>query len=528
MIDKQPAKRFCHLHRRSHFGLYEKARKRSNFESQKSKSHSFPGRQWNVGMPPKRGVGVGAGGGRSASRDSSIRTPQSANYKNKGPQGNGPLATAKDQPKFFVAPLVVEGVALNKLQVNDLLKQKLVGVRISDIQLSRTGIFTIYAADVISFNRVLNELPAVLNANGQGTAKVFVPRSIQRIQDTEKVAFVKRIDIEISDDRVIEALKDVGLKVESVMRLTGKDGNTPTRTMKVTLSDTHNRNTFVQTGLQVDSMHFVAERATQNTKPVQCYLCLKYNHVAKYCKTKQQICNRCGDNHHIDLCTAAKEVVKCCNCKGNHLATSTDCQTYKAQQQRMLTSVTRYAAPTKPATIAPATINLNDYPLLPSSQLRQQQQQQYLQTDMIDEIVKVITAKMEKIIEETINRLFKTLQQKVQGMEKTIAAYEAIIGEDESDFEFDSSEEENPVPKVTDMIKQKQATEAIKFAKTTANKPPPTKPAKAAKEVVAPPLTRGKAAGKNSKRTRSPNSSMESSTAVNNSKDLKTTTNNVD
>ena len=476
-------------------------------------------------MPPKRGVGAGAGGGRSESRDSSIRTPQSANYKNKGPQGNGSLAPAKDQSKFAVAPLVVEGVALNKLQVNDLLKQKLAGVRISDIQLSRTGIFTIYAADVTSFNRVLNELPAVLTANGQGTAKVFVPRSIQRIQDTEKVAFVKRIDIEISDDRVIEALKHVGLSVESVMRLTGKDGNTPTRTMKVTFSDTHNRNTFVQTGLQVDSMHFQAERATQNTKPVQCYLCLKYNHVAKYCKTKQQICNRCGDNHHIDLCTAAKEVVKCCNCKGNHLATSTDCQTYKAQQQRVLTSVNRYAAPTKPATIAPAAINLNDYPLLPSSQLRQQQQQ-HLQTDMIDEIVKVITAKMEKIIEETINRLFKTLQQKVQGMEKTIASYEAMIDEDATDSEFDSSEEENPVPKVTEMIKQKQMTEAIKFAKT-ANKPPPTKPAKAAKEVSAPPVTRGKAAGKNSKRTRSPNSSMESSTVVNNNKDLKTT-NHVD
>ena len=485
-------------------------------------------------MPPKRGAGVGAGVGRSESRDSSIRTPQSANYKNKGTQGSGPLASVKDQSKFSVAPLVVEGVALNKLQVNDLVKQKLVGVRISDIQLSRTGIFTIFAADVTSFNRVLNELPAVLTTNGQGTAKVFVPRSIQRIQDTEKVAFVKRIDIEISDDRVIEALKDVGLNVEGVMRLTGKDGNTPTRTMKVTFSDTQNRNTFVQTGLQVDSMHFQAERATQNTKPVQCYLCLKYNHVAKYCKTKQQICTRCGDNHHIDSCTAAKEVVKCCNCKGNHLANSTDCQTYKEQQKRMLTSVNRYAAPTKPATIAPAATNLTDYPLLPSSQLRQQQQQQLLQTDMIDEIVKVITAKMEKIIEETINRLFKSLQKKVEGMERTIAAYEAMVDEnddDESDFD-DSTEEENSAPSVLEMIKKNQAAQTLAEAQASksekaGNKPPRTKPKKAAaKEVAAPTTTRGKATGKNSKRTRSPNSSMELASTAN-SKDLKTS-NNVD
>ena len=268
-------------------------------------------------MPPKRAVGGGAAAGRSASRDGSIGTPQSANYKNKGPQGPVSLALKKGESKFSVAPLVIEGVTLNKLQVNDLLKQKLGGVRISDIQLSRTGIVTIYGADVTSFSRLLNEFTAVLSANGQASAKVSVPRSIQRIQDTEKVAFVKRSDIEISDGRVIEALKDVGLNVE--------DGNSPTPTMKVTFSDTQNRNTFVQTGLQVDSIHLQAERATQKTKPVQCYLCLKYNHVAKYCKTKQQICTRCGENHHIDACKAAKEVVKCCNCKGNHLATSTDC-----------------------------------------------------------------------------------------------------------------------------------------------------------------------------------------------------------
>ena len=493
-------------------------------------------------MPPKRGVGVGAGAGRSLSRDSSIRTPQSANYANKGSQGSGPLAVVKDQSKFLVAPLVIEGVALNKLQVNDLLKQKLGGVRVSDIQLSRTGIFTIYAADVTSFNRVLNELPAVLTANGQGTAKVFVPRSIQRIQDTEKVAFVKRIDIEISNDRVIEALKDVGLSVEGVMRLTGKDGNTPTRTMKVTFSDTQNRNTFVHTGLQVDSMHFQAERAAQSTKPVQCYLCLKYNHVAKYCKSKQQICTRCGENHHMDACTAAKDVVKCCNCKGNHLATSTDCQTYKEQQKRMLTSVNRYAAPTKSATIAPAATNLKDYPLLPSGQFRQQQQQQQqqpqpqqqqvMQIDMVDEIVKVITAKMEKVIEETINRLFKSLQKRVEGIEKMIAKYEAMVEDDfdESDYD-DSTEDENAAPSVMAIIKKNQAAQAqaSKLAKPV-NKPPPTKPTKAAaaaaKEVAATPMTRGKAAGKNSKRTRSPNSSMELASTAN-SKDLKTT-NNVD
>ncbi|CAF1684272.1 unnamed protein product [Rotaria magnacalcarata] len=57
-------------------------------------------------------------------------------------------------------------------------------------------------------------------------------------------------------------------------------------------------------------MHFNAEAASQNKKPVQCYICLQYNHATKYCKTKQQICANCGDNHRIEQCTAANDAIK--------------------------------------------------------------------------------------------------------------------------------------------------------------------------------------------------------------------------
>jgi hypothetical protein len=185
------------------------------------------------------------------------------------------------------------------LQLNDLIKQHLNDVKIHDIQLSRSGSFTLYASDVSSLNRLLNDFTSILTVNGQQAAKLYVPRSIQRIKDTEKVAFVKRVDLEIPADRTTEALKKVGLDVINVTRLNSKDGNTPTRTIKITFNDPHNRNAFVQTGLQVDSMHFIAESASQNKKPVQCYICLQYNHLAMYCKTKQQVCAPCGDNHRI-------------------------------------------------------------------------------------------------------------------------------------------------------------------------------------------------------------------------------------
>ncbi|CAF1130145.1 unnamed protein product [Adineta ricciae] len=128
------------------------------------------------------------------------------------------------------------------------------------------------------------------------------------------------------------ALKDLGLEAMNVTRLTNKDGNNPTRTVKMMFVDAENRNTFVHTGLQVDSMHFPAEPATQNTKPVKCYICMQYNHLAKYCKTKKQVCARCGENHRLDQCTASTDTSKCRN--GNHLTSSVDCPKYKEQEKK--------------------------------------------------------------------------------------------------------------------------------------------------------------------------------------------------
>ncbi|CAF1686847.1 unnamed protein product, partial [Adineta ricciae] len=182
-------------------------------------------------MPAKAGGGTGASRSRrNISADN--KAQQSATTQQNGHVGRSSIAKTTSQPKFNIAPLILEGVKINKIQLNDILKQHLSDVRIKDIQLSRTGIFTLYSADVKSFNRLLNELTAILESNGQASVKVYVPRSIQRITDTEKVAFIKRVDLELPPERIAEALKTVGLDVTNVNRLAGKDGKTPTRTVK--------------------------------------------------------------------------------------------------------------------------------------------------------------------------------------------------------------------------------------------------------------------------------------------------------
>ncbi|CAF1206788.1 unnamed protein product [Rotaria sordida] len=194
--------------------------------------------------------------------------------------------------------------------------------------------------------------------------------------------------MEIPESRMTEALKDVGLDAIDVVRLMNKTKKMPTKTIKITFMDPQNRNIFVHTGLQVDSMHFIAEPANQNTKPVQCYLCLKYNHVAKYCKTKQQICAQCGENHRIDQCTAASDALKCCNCKGNHLATLNECATYTEQEKRMQNLINQYSCTNTPPTTAPATHDANEFLPLPNIF---QRQQDHLHNELFDEIINVLS-----------------------------------------------------------------------------------------------------------------------------------------
>ncbi|CAF0956254.1 unnamed protein product [Didymodactylos carnosus] len=203
-------------------------------------------------MAPKKGGGGDGVGTTYRTRSLDNQSQPTNSRENTRHVGKSPFAGRTSQSKFNVAPLILEGVKVNKLQLNDLLKRHLNDVKVNDIQLSRSGAFTLNASNVSLFNRLLNDFTTIISANGHPGAKLYVPRSIQRIKDTEKVDFVKRVDLELPEDRIVDALKAVDLDVINVIRLAGKKGKTPTRTIKITFSDVQNRNTFVHIGLQVD------------------------------------------------------------------------------------------------------------------------------------------------------------------------------------------------------------------------------------------------------------------------------------
>jgi hypothetical protein len=267
-------------------------------------------------------------------------------------------------------------------------------------------------------------------------------------------------------------------------------------------------------------MHFIAEAASQNTKPVQCYICLKYGHIAKYCQTKQQVCARCGDNHRIDQCTVASEAGKCCNCKGNHLATSNDCSFYIEQEKRMLNLINQYSTTSKQILTSPAPFNTTNFPPLPNLF---QQQKEILQSSLFDDILNALTSKMETIIEETTNRIFKALQRKFKKLEKSIGIKDNN-NDDNDDVltisDSDSSEDEGQVVK---HIRNQQNAKKAKLITTTTSNDTSTKPTTTTNIITSKQSKKQNKGKKSTKRVRSPNSSINTST--NDNKEPKTSIN---
>ncbi|KAG0415313.1 hypothetical protein HPB47_007499 [Ixodes persulcatus] len=56
-------------------------------------------------------------------------------------------------------------------------------------------------------------------------------------------------------------------------------------------------------------------------RPLQCYKCYKFGHIAAACTTNSQLCHRCGKSHD-GMCEGAPY---CVNCEGDHASNAADC-----------------------------------------------------------------------------------------------------------------------------------------------------------------------------------------------------------
>ncbi|CAF4070041.1 unnamed protein product [Rotaria sp. Silwood1] len=392
-------------------------------------------------MPPKKG-GSNRGGRKNNQQRKTTNTPTTNDSQLSTINQN----QEKIKPRFEIAPLILESVNLTKVQLNKLIKNHLPEVKISNIQENRQKSFTLYPTDVKSFNCLLNDLTVIIQTNTNQQAIIYIPKTIQRILENNKEAFVKRIDLEITEDEIKQVLEEQGYKVEKISRLVNKEKE-PLKTIKITFTNSYNRDLFVKLGLQIDSMHFVSEPAKYNNKPAQCYKCFKFGHIAKYCKAEKQICSRCGEeDHKHDNCPNRNKSPVCRNCKGDHSATSTECSKYKEFQEKIQKTIDQYSSTLKTAR-PPAPNNdwnnLEEFPALKPS------------ID-IDQISK-ITEQFISAVEQATQKIFETLNKKFQTLANKLG-YDIEI-ETEEELEQDTSSKNNMNKNVGQISSQKESQE---------------------------------------------------------------------
>ena len=65
-------------------------------------------------------------------------------------------------------------------------------------------------------------------------------------------------------------------------------------------------------------------------KPIRCYKCQRYGHVATSCRSTLR-CSRCSESHEYEECQA--QDLKCCLCGGDHSAAYKGCRKFIESKQ---------------------------------------------------------------------------------------------------------------------------------------------------------------------------------------------------
>lgn len=144
-----------------------------------------------------------------------------------------------------------------------------------------------------------------------------------------KVAIIKGVDVEYTEETILNNIECPPFKITRVQRLNRKirvDGTIkyePSTTVKL----------FFE-GLAIPAYVYMwrvrraCEPFVQQT--IQCYNCFKFGHAATKCRAKVAKCKFCGSEDHIrSACTSPNPT--CINCKLNHEATDNECPEKKRQ-----------------------------------------------------------------------------------------------------------------------------------------------------------------------------------------------------
>lgn len=158
------------------------------------------------------------------------------------------------------------------------------------------------------------------NCLKENNMKAYIPAS-----SVERVGKIRFIPTETSNTELFDKLISDS-EIIAVRRFTKKVGGNivPMSIISVTFSST-----VLPDFVYLDNWRY---KVFQYVPPLmQCFRCLKFRHSAKVCRN-EQVCSKCSGNHSYKDCSS--EILKCCNCQGDHLAISRFCPVKQALYEK--------------------------------------------------------------------------------------------------------------------------------------------------------------------------------------------------
>lgn len=144
---------------------------------------------------------------------------------------------------------------------------------------------------------------------------------------SEVTGVITHVPIELSNEQIYSTLtttKNI-VSIRRFMRRTKTDNGQiklePTKTVSITFSCP-----VLPESVDLNSWRFELRPYIPPVK--QCLKCLRYGHIAKFCKNAER-CSICGESHNFKNCPKPTEEATCCHCNGNHIAISSLCPVKK-------------------------------------------------------------------------------------------------------------------------------------------------------------------------------------------------------
>lgn len=140
---------------------------------------------------------------------------------------------------------------------------------------------------------------------------------------TENTGVIMHVPIDLSNEHIYNAITSTKniISIRRFMRRTISEGGEvsfqPTKTVSITFSCA-----AIPDSVDLNSWRFEVRPYIPPVK--QCLKCLRYGHIAKFCKNSQR-CSICTKDHNYKECQIPTTEATCCHCQGKHVAISSQC-----------------------------------------------------------------------------------------------------------------------------------------------------------------------------------------------------------